>query len=96
MKKEIQEYNEALSESDREICDALASEIDRALPKAENKICTRIRYGFWMITPSSATASKSQGYGSCFGAGPILKKADCQFRVESLGTLPSSISPSPK
>jgi len=38
MKKEIQEYNEALSESDREICDALASEIDRALPKAENKI----------------------------------------------------------
>ena len=38
MNKEIQEYNAALSESDREICDALANEIDRGLPKAENKI----------------------------------------------------------
>jgi len=38
MKKEIQAYNDALSESDREICDALADGIDRGLPKAENKI----------------------------------------------------------
>ena len=96
MKKEIQEYNEALSESDREICDALASEIDRALPKAKNKIWHAHPVWFLDDNPSSATASKSQGYGSCFGAGPILKKADCQFRVESLGTLPSFISPSPK
>ena len=38
MKKEIQTYNDALSESDREICDTLANEIDRGLPNAENKI----------------------------------------------------------
>jgi hypothetical protein len=31
-------YNEALAPSDREICDALAQEIDRALPEAENKV----------------------------------------------------------
>lgn len=38
MKKEIQTYNNALSDSDREICDTLANEIDRGLPNAENKI----------------------------------------------------------
>jgi hypothetical protein len=38
MKDEIQAYNYALSEPDRTICDALADEIGRALPKAENKI----------------------------------------------------------
>lgn len=38
MKEEIKAYNSALSETDRATCDALANEIDRALPKAENKI----------------------------------------------------------
>ena len=38
MNKEIRAYNNTLSESDREICDALANEIDRGLPKADNKI----------------------------------------------------------
>lgn len=38
MKKEIQTYNNALSDSDREICDTLANEIDRGLPNAVNKI----------------------------------------------------------
>jgi len=38
MNEEIQAYNDALSEGDREICNALANEIDRGLPKAENKI----------------------------------------------------------
>lgn len=38
MTKEIQAYNEALTESDKEICDALEKTISAALPKAENKI----------------------------------------------------------
>ena len=38
MNKAVREYNDALSEGDREICDALANEIDRGLLKAENKI----------------------------------------------------------
>ena len=38
MKQEIRAYNDALSENDRAICNAMAKEIDRSLPKAENKI----------------------------------------------------------
>lgn len=38
MLKETQEYNEALSDSDKAICNTLATEIDRHLKTAENKI----------------------------------------------------------
>lgn len=38
MNKDIQEYNNALSPKDREICNVLAGEISSALPEAENKI----------------------------------------------------------
>lgn len=38
MTDEVQRYNEGLSDVDREICDLLLAEIDRALPNAENKI----------------------------------------------------------
>lgn len=38
MNEEIKVYNKALSETDREICDLLANEIDRGLPKANNKV----------------------------------------------------------
>ena len=34
----IKSYNDALSESDKAICSVLATEIDRALPKAESKV----------------------------------------------------------
>jgi hypothetical protein len=38
MNTEIQAYNDAQLPEDREICDLLAQEINRSLPKAENKI----------------------------------------------------------
>jgi hypothetical protein len=38
MNDEIKKYNEALSKGDKAICDVLAAEIDRGLPKAESKI----------------------------------------------------------
>ena len=38
MNEETKAYNDALLEKDKTICDLLATEIDRALPKAENKI----------------------------------------------------------
>lgn len=38
MKEEIQAYNDAHSDVDRAICNALAREIDLGLPEAENKI----------------------------------------------------------
>jgi hypothetical protein len=41
MNKEVQAYNDAQTETDNEICNLLAVEIDRNLPKAENKIWHR-------------------------------------------------------
>lgn len=38
MHKEVQAYNNSLSANDKAICDTLAQEIDKHLPKAENKI----------------------------------------------------------
>lgn len=38
MNKDIQVYNNAQSEVDREICNVLSKEISNALPNAENKI----------------------------------------------------------
>jgi hypothetical protein len=41
MNKEIQSYNNSLAVEEKVICDMLAKEIDRNLPKAENKIWHR-------------------------------------------------------
>jgi hypothetical protein len=41
MNKEIQAYNNSLSDNDRQICNMLAQEISRHLPEAENKIWHR-------------------------------------------------------
>ena len=38
MNKDTQAYNDAQSETDREICNLLAREINRNLPEAENRI----------------------------------------------------------
>ena len=38
MLKEIKSYNSSQSDSDKKICNLLATEIDRGLPKAENKV----------------------------------------------------------
>ncbi|MBX3165428.1 MAG: DUF1801 domain-containing protein [Bacteroidetes bacterium] len=38
MHKDTQTYNNTLQPSDKTICDVLAQEIDKHLPKAENKI----------------------------------------------------------
>jgi hypothetical protein len=38
MNKDIATYNNLQAEADREICNLLAATIDKALPKAENKI----------------------------------------------------------
>lgn len=41
MRPHIHAYNDALAPTDKAICDLLASEIDRALPDAENRIWHR-------------------------------------------------------
>lgn len=41
MHADIEKFNAALAQGDREICNVLAAEIDRHLPKAESKIWHR-------------------------------------------------------
>lgn len=41
MNPDIQQYNNTQTASDKEICDLLAQEINKALPEAENKIWHR-------------------------------------------------------
>jgi len=41
MNKEVQDYNDAQSVTDKTICDFLSKEINRCLPMAENKIWHR-------------------------------------------------------
>lgn len=41
MNKDVQAYNNAQAEEEKAICNLLAKEIDRHLPKAENKIWHR-------------------------------------------------------
>ena len=48
MNPEIQTYNNSMSGEDKVICNLLATEISRHLPKAENKICIAIPFGFLM------------------------------------------------
>lgn len=38
MNKEVQAYNDVQSQTDKDICNLLAQEINRSLPEAENKI----------------------------------------------------------
>jgi hypothetical protein len=47
MNKEIKAYHEALSKSDKAICDLLHKEISRNLPKAESKVWHR--HPVWFI-----------------------------------------------
>jgi hypothetical protein len=41
MNPDVQQYNDTQAASDKEICDLLAQEINKALPEAENKIWHR-------------------------------------------------------
>ena len=50
-------YNQKLSVEEMAICNLLAEEIDKALPKAENKIWHAHPVCFWMATPLLVTAN---------------------------------------
>jgi len=61
MHEEVQAYNHAhFSAGDRAICDLLAREIDRGLPKAENKVWHAHPVWFLDGTRSWAIASRRQ------------------------------------
>lgn len=57
----IAEFHDAQAESDREICDLLAREINDALPEAARaKYGTDIPSGSFQIIPSSALLKSSE------------------------------------
>jgi hypothetical protein len=80
MKKEIQAYNRALSESDREICDALAIEIHRGLPKAENKIWHRHPVWFLEGNPIVGHSRQKPGIRLMFWSGSDFEEEGLPIR----------------
>jgi uncharacterized protein YdhG (YjbR/CyaY superfamily) len=69
MNDEIKKYNEELSEDDKAICDTLASEIDRSLPKAESKIWHA--HPVWLLNgnPIVGYSRQKQGIRLMFWSG---------------------------
>src|SRR5215211_3504587 len=69
MNKDVNSYNETLSPSDRSICNLLARAIDRALPKAENKIWHA--HPVWLLdgNPIVGYSRQKQGIRLMFWSG---------------------------
>jgi uncharacterized protein YdhG (YjbR/CyaY superfamily) len=67
--KEIVEYNETLSESDRKICERLAQEISKHLPEAENKIGHRHPVWFLDGNPIAGYSKQKPGLRLMFWSG---------------------------
>jgi hypothetical protein len=69
LNKEIQAYNEARTPADRDICNALADEICRRLPKAENKIWHRHPVWFLEGNPIVGYSKLKDGIRLMFWSG---------------------------
>jgi hypothetical protein len=69
MNEDIKRYNDALSENDKSICDVLATEIDRGLPKVESKIWHS--HPVWFIdgNPIVGYSRQKQGVRLMFWSG---------------------------
>lgn len=69
MNKDIQEYNNKLSPSDKEICDILAKEIDSVLSEAESKIWHRNPVWFLEGNPVAGYAKLKNNVQLLFWSG---------------------------
>lgn len=85
----IQKYNDSQTASDKAICDVLAAEIDRGLPKAENKIWHR--HPVWFIdgNPIVGYSKLKSGIRLMFWSGadfdePDLKPGTGKFKDASI------------
>lgn len=86
---EVQEYNDAQSPGDREICDMLADEISRRLPKAENKIWHRHPVWFLDGNPIVGYSKLKAGIRLMFWSGAgfdedMLKPGTGKFKDASV------------
>jgi hypothetical protein len=69
MNPEIAAYNKSLEEGDQAMCDLLASEIDRGLPKAESKIWHAHPVWFLDGNPIVGYSKQKQGIRLMFWSG---------------------------
>jgi hypothetical protein len=69
MNEEIKAYNAKLSDEDREICDILAAEINRGLPKAESKVWHRTAVWFLDSNPVVGYSRLKKGVQLLFWSG---------------------------
>ena len=76
MNEGTREYNNSLSEDDRAVCDALATEIDRALPKAENKIWHAHPVWFLDGNPIVGYSKQKPGIRLMFWSGASFDEVD--------------------
>lgn len=79
MKEEIRSYNNALSEDDRAICDLLATEIVRSLPKAENKIWHAHPVWFLDGNPIVGYIKQKAGIRLMFWSGADFEEEDLKI-----------------
>jgi len=75
-----QGYNNSLLESDRAICNVLAAEIDRALPKAENKIWHAHPVWFLDGNPIVGYSKQKPGVRLMFWSGADFEEAGLAVR----------------
>lgn len=73
-------YNEALSEADRGICNVLAEEIGRGLPKAENKIWHAHPVWFLDGNPIVGYSKQKPGIRLMFWSGADFEEAELDVR----------------
>lgn len=82
MNKETQAYNSAFSENDRDICDLLAAEIDRGLPKAENKIWHAHPVWFLEGNPIVGYSKQKPGVRLMFWSGADFEEVDLNIKAK--------------
>ncbi len=89
MNKEIQAYHAAFAKGDKDICRALASEIDKKLPKAESKIWHRHPVWFLDGNPVVGYSKQKAGVRLMFWSGrgfdePLLIPGSGKFKDASI------------
>ena len=78
MNKDTLDYNNAQSPSDQEICDLLATEINAALPEAENKIWHAIPVWFLEGNPVVGYSKLKTRIRLLFWSGQSFEEAGLQ------------------
>ncbi len=89
MHKDILAYHKALSKGDRGICDALATQINRGLPEAENKVWHRHPVWFLEGNPVVGYSKQKAGIRLMFWSGkgfdePLLISSTGKFKDASI------------